>query len=101
MLQSEWNRLSVLSEEAKFPELQYCCGYVLNNNKQILVVTLQYHHILVQELENDVSPGEPEIHHLVSILHATALLKAVLPFDYVDTSGQKPSTPCAHFTHPY
>ena len=74
---------------------------MLNNNKQILTVRLQYHHILVQELENGISPGEPEIHRLVSILHAMALLKAVLPFDYVDTFGQRPSTPCTHFTHPY
>ena len=101
VLQSERSKLSVLSKETKFPELQYCCGYVLDNNKQILTVTLQYHHILVQELENDVSSGEPEIYHLVSILHAMTLLKVVLPFDYADTFGQKPSTPCTHFTHPY
>ena len=55
VLWSEWNKLSVLSEEAKFPELQYSCGYALHNNKQILIVTLQCHHILMQELENGVS----------------------------------------------
>ena len=44
---------------------------------------------------------EPEVHRLVSILHAAASLKAVLPFDFVNTSGQKPSTLHAHFTHPY
>ena len=36
---------------------------------------------------NGVPRGETEVHHLVSILHTTALLKAVLPFDYVNTPG--------------
>ena len=61
VLRSERNKLSVLSEEAKFPELQYSCGYMLDNNNQILVVTLQCHHILTQELENSVTKGEPEV----------------------------------------
>ena len=59
---------------------------------------MQHHHILMQELENGVTQGEPEVHHLVSMLYAIALLKAVLPFS---TSDQKPSTLCAHFTQPY
>ena len=58
-------------EEAKFPELQYSCGYMLNNNKQMLVVT-QCRHIVMQELENGVAPGEPEVHCLILILHAVA-----------------------------
>ena len=33
MLRLEHDKLSALSEEAKFPELQYSCGYVLDNNK--------------------------------------------------------------------
>ena len=61
----------------------------------------QKFHILMQELENDVAQGIPEVHHLVSMLHAVALLKAVLPFDFVNTSDQKPSTLRAHFTQPY
>ena len=101
VLQSEQNKLSVLSEEAKFTELQYSCGYMLDNNKQILTVTLQCHHILMQELENGVAPGEPEVYHLVSLLHTAALLNAVLSFDFVSTSGQMPCTLHAHFTHPY
>ena len=101
VLRSEQNKLSVLSEEAKFQELQYSYGYMLNNNKQILVVTLQCHHILIHELENSVTPGELEVHRLVSILHAAASLKAVLLFDFVSTSGQKPSTLRAHFTQSY
>ena len=32
---------------------------------------------------------------------AAALLKAFLPFDFVNTSGQKPSTLRVHFTQPY
>ena len=55
----------------------------------------------MRELANSVTQGEPEVHHLVSILHAMALLKVVLPFYFVNTSGQKPCTLCAHFTHPY
>ena len=62
---------------------------------------MQCHHILTQELENDVAQGEPEVHHLVLMLHAVALLKAVLPFDFVNTSEQKPSILRAHFTQPY
>ena len=58
---------------------------------------MQSHHILMQELENGVTWDEPEVQHLVSILHDTALLKAILPFDFVDTSGQKPSTLCGSF----
>ena len=101
VLQSEWNRLLVLSKEAKFPGLQYPCGYAFDSNKQILVVTLQCHHILMQELENGIASGKPKVYGLVSILHAAASLKAVLPFDFVNTSGQKPSTLHAHFKHPY
>ena len=48
-----------------------------------------------------VALGEPEVHHLGLILHAAASLKAVLHFDFVNTSGQKPFTLRAHFTHPY
>ena len=46
----------------------------------------QHHYILTRELENSITRGKPEI-HLVSILHAMASLKVVLPFDYVNTSG--------------
>ena len=53
----------------------------------------------MQELENGVAPGESEVHRYILILHAATSLKAVLPFDFVNTSGQKPSTLCAHFTH--
>ena len=84
---------------AKLPELQYSYGYMLDNNKQILVVT-QHHHILIQAMENGIASGKPEVHRLVLILHATTSLKAVLPFDF-NTSGQKPSTLHTHFTHPY
>ena len=101
VLWSERNKLSVLSKEAKFPELQCSCGCALDNNKHILAIILQCHHILMQEPKNGVVPGEPEVHRLVLILHATASLKAVLPFDLVNTTGQKPSTLHAHFTYPY
>ena len=37
----------------------------------------QRHHILMQQLENGVARGEPEVHHVVSILHTAASLKAV------------------------
>ena len=84
-------------EEAKFPE----CRYTLDNNKQIRVVIIQRHHIQMQELGKSIAPGEPEVHRLVLILHAASLLKAFLPFDFANTSGQKPSTLCAHFTHRY
>ena len=69
------SQLSVLSEEAKFPELHYSCGYALNNNKEIHIVTLQCHHILMQKLENGVTPSELEVYHLVLILHALGLVK--------------------------
>ena len=62
---------------------------------------MQHHHILMQELENVVAWGESEVHHLVSIMHAAASLKAVLPFDFVNTSGQKPCTLHTHFTLSY
>ena len=62
---------------------------------------MQHHHILMQELENGDAQGKPDIHHLVLILHAAALLKVVLSFDFVYTSGQKPCTLRTHFTHPY
>ena len=56
----------------------------------------------MRELVNGVAQGQPEaFHHLVSILHAAASLKAILPFDFVNTSGQKPCTLRANFTHPY
>ena len=48
--------------------------------------------------------GSRDMHRrqgLVLILYAAASLKALLPFDFVNTSGQKPSTLRAHFTHPY
>ena len=84
-------------EEAKFPE----CGHALDNNKQIRVVIIQRRNIHMQELGRGIASGEPEVHRLVLILHAASLLKAFLPFDFANTSGQKPSTLCAHFTHPY
>ena len=54
-------------------------------------------------MNHSIVRGEPKVHHrhLVFLLHVVALLKAVLPFDFVTTSGQKPSTLCAHFTQPY
>ena len=56
----------------------------------------------MQELANGITQDQPEtFHHLVSILHAAASLKVVLPFDFVNTSGQKPCTLRAHFTQPY
>ena len=33
----------------------------------------------MQELESGVTPGEPEVHRLVSILHAEALLSLSYP----------------------
>ena len=75
-------------EEAKYPELQFSCGYALNSNKQILIITqhhLAYHppfghvsrarkmfqedgsykvHILMQELQNGVVQDESEVHEL-------------------------------------
>ena len=59
----------------------------------------QHHHIPMWEL--DCTRWNTKVHHLVSILHTTALLKVVLLFDFVNTSGQKLSTLHAHFTHPY
>ena len=84
-------------EEAKFSE----CGYALDNNKQIRVVIIQCHHIQMQELWRGIAPDEPEVHRLILILHAASLLKAFLHFHFANTSAQKPSTLCAHFTHPY
>ena len=55
----------------------------------------------MRELENGVAWDEPEIHHLISILYAVALLKAVLPFDFVNSSGQKPCTLRTYFSKPY
>ena len=52
---------------------------------------MQCHHIVMQELENGITRGEAEV-YLVSILHAAASSKAALPFDCVNTPGQKPST---------
>ena len=54
-------------------------------------------------MEHGIARGEPKVHrrHLVLLLHVAALLKPVLPFDFVTTSGQKPSTLRAHFTQPY
>ena len=61
---------------------------------------MQCQHILMQELY--CMRAEPEVYCLISILlHTEASLKAVLPFDFVNTSGQKSSTLHAHFTHPY
>ena len=82
-------------------QLRYSYGYALNNNKRILVVTLQWRHILMQELEKGVAPGEPKVHRLILILRTVASLKAVLPFNVVNTSDQKPFTLRTHFTRPY
>ena len=71
-------------------QLQYSYGYALNNNKRILIVTLQWRHILMQELEKGIAPGEPKVHRLVLILRTVASLRAVLPFNVVN-----------HFTRPY
>ena len=61
---------------------------------------MQRYHILIGERRR-TRWTRSSTDHLVSILHAAASLKAVLPFDYVDTSGQKLCTLRAHFTHPY
>ena len=56
----------------------------------------------MRELVDGVTRGQPEaFHHLVSILHAAASLKAVLTFDFVNTSSQKPCTLRTHFTQAY
>ena len=56
----------------------------------------------MRELENGVTREvNQKFHRLVPILHATASLKAVLPFEYVNTSGQKPCILRAHFTWAY
>ena len=39
---------------------------------------MQYHHILI---ENGIAWGKPEVHYLLLMLHALALLKAVLSFN--------------------
>ena len=63
---------------------------------------MQRHHILMRELENSITREvNQNIHRLVSILHATASLKDVLPFDYVNTSGQKPCILRAQLTQAY
>ena len=65
---------------------------------------MQRHRIQMRELEYSVTQGEPKVDHLVWILHAAALLKAVLFFDFVkfvNISDQKPCTLRAHFTQPY
>ena len=55
----------------------------------------------MQELEKGIAPGEPKVHRLVLILRTVASLKAVLPFNVVNTSDQKPFTLRTHFTRPY
>ena len=63
---------------------------------------MQRHHILMRELENSVTRKvNQKFHRLVSILHTMASLKAVLPFDHVNTSDQKPCILRAHFTRAY
>ena len=86
-------------EETKF--LSYSSPVDMHNRHWFSL--MQCHHTLMWELENGVVWGEPEVLSLilVSILHASALLKAVLSFDFVNTSGQKPCALCAYFTHPY
>ena len=81
-------------KEAKFPELQSSCGYALDSNKQVLV------QCYAMPPYPNGRTGEQHcmrwFHRLVSIFHATVSLKAVLPFDFIDTSGQKPSTLRTH-----
>ena len=57
---------------------------------------MQCLHILMQELENGIARGEPESFSIY--IASRGLAKAVLPFDFVNTLGQKPCTLCAHFT---
>ena len=86
-------------EEAKFPELQFSRGYMLDNKKQILVVTkchLAYHppfgyvsqvqitfqedgsykvHILMRELENGITRDVSEVHKLLKRFSVTLAYK--------------------------
>ena len=61
----------------------------------------QCHHILMWELENSVTRGETEVHHLVSDIAWCGLIKGYLTLWFCYTSGQKPCTLRAHFTQPY
>ena len=61
---------------------------------------MQCHHALMRELENSVTRPQPKA-YLLLILHAVAALKDVLPFNFINTFGQKPSTLHTHNTHPY
>ena len=116
-------------EEAKFPELQFSCGYALDNNKQILIATnfvTNFAYVfylspvisfLVARLRHpSVSlacvfsstwlpccKGHETHRGVIDIVYCggTASLKALLPFDFVNTSAQKPSTLRGHFTHAY
>ena len=97
------NRTSWWGSTVEEAKLQFSCGYALDNIKYIPVqssATLPYGwcenwRMVSYELNQ-------KFHHsVVSIFHATALLKVVLSFDYVNTSGHKPCTLCTHFTHPY
>ena len=60
---------------------------------------MQRHHIPMRELENNITRGEPEVPSFSGINIACRGL--ILPFDYVNTSGQKPCTLRAHFTQAY
>ena len=86
-------------EETKFPELQFSHGYILGNNKQILVVTqchLAYYppfgyiswawvtrhedgshkvHILMWEIENSVAWEESKINKLLKRFSANSTYK--------------------------
>ena len=64
-------------------------------------IVVQRHHIPMRELENGVTRGKPEVPSSVWYQHAAASLKAVLHFDCVNTSGQKPCILRAHFTQAY
>ena len=50
-------------KEAKFPELQFSCRYVLAITiSSYWFSVVQCYHILMRELENSVAQGKPEVH---------------------------------------
>ena len=59
---------------------------------------MQRHDILMQERQNGITRVEIEVPSFGIDIVCRAWLKAVLPFDFVNTSDQKLR---AHFTHPY
>ena len=58
---------------------------------------MQHYRILMRELENGVALGEPDLEIPSFGIDIACLRPHVLPFDFVNTSGQKPCTLHAHF----